>query len=211
MKNSTFRFGGFSAILVGMLSLLYALFYLVISRRTEMAGMIGSWLILSLSGLFTSAAYVAIYQRVRKDGEGLALWALILGAAASFATFQHGAYEGLILRAQPLANRGATLPSQVDPSGLATFLVIGIVSFLFSILILQGTTLSKGLGILGIVNAVLLVVLYFATERGMQGLILISGGLTSVILGPVWWIWLGISLLNRKQISAETESVLHPA
>jgi hypothetical protein len=40
------------------------------------------------------------------------------------------------------------------------------------------------------------VALYFATVAGAQTLILISGGLTSVIVGPIWWIWLGLQLLR---------------
>ncbi len=191
-----FRFGEYSAVIVGILSILYAIFYLVITRSSVEIGTAGSWLILSFSGLFTSAAYVALYLRLRPEGEGLALWALLLGVAASFATVQHGAYEFLV---QPLTKAGTvpTLPSQVDPAGLATFLAVGLVSLLNSLLILRGDVLPKALGTLGILNAVLLVILFFATAAGPQGLVLISGGLTSVIVGPIWWIWLGISLLMR--------------
>ena len=196
------KFAGWSAILVGLLSLLYALFYLVISRQAEFLGAFGSWVILAVSGIFSSAAYVGLYQRLKTAFDGLELWALALGVMASFATLQHGAYQALLVRGLTISDAptresidaARRLFSQVDPAGLAAFFVVGIVSFLFGWMILSSRKLPSGLGYLGILNAVLLVVLYFASSVGNQTLILISGGLTSVIAGPIWWIWLGVSL-----------------
>jgi hypothetical protein len=196
------KIAGWSAVIVGVLSLLYALFYLVISRQSEYLGTFGSWVILGASGLFSSAAYVGLYQRLKSQFEGLGLWALALGVMSSFATLQHGVYQALIVRGLRISDAptreaidtARRLFSQVDPAGLATFLVVGIASFLFGWMILRGASLPKGLGYLGIINAVLLVVLFLASALGNQTLILISGGLTSVIFGPIWWIWLGVSM-----------------
>jgi hypothetical protein len=199
MKDSYARLGGYSAMAVGLLSLLYALFYLVISRSSETSGMLGSWIILAVSGLFSSAAYTALYLRLEAQNKFLALWALILGAAASFATFQHGAYEALLLTGPQKAASSTALPSPVDPAGLATFLVVGLVSLLFSLLILQSRRLPSALGYLGLFNAFLLVVLFLATAAGSKSLILLTGGLTSVIVGPIWWIGLGLSLLGGRR------------
>jgi hypothetical protein len=99
------------------------------------------------------------------------------------------------------------LPSQVDPAGLATFLVVGVVAFLFSWLILSTNALPRPLGYVGIFNAFILVVLYFASAGGLQRLILISGGLTSVIVGPIWWIWLGLALLRAPEPAATQSPV----
>jgi len=202
MKIQFVRFGGWSAIIVGVLSLLYALFYLVIARQAEYAGNLGSWVILAVSGVFSSAAYVALYQILKTKGGGLELWALVLGAVASLATLQHGTYEALLVRTMRFAD-GPTreaidtarrLFSEVDPAGLSAFLLIGITTFLFSWLILRSGDLPAGLGYLGILNAVLLAVLFIASANTMRTLILISGGLTSVVVGPAWWIWLGVSM-----------------
>jgi hypothetical protein len=209
------KFGGFSAILVGILSILYAVFYLVIARQAEYLGTYGSWLILALSGLFSGAAYVALYRRVAPVNDGVALWALLLGFGASFATLQHGAYQAMLvsrMRAAEAPQREALqvvnrLPSQVDPAGLATFLVVGVVAFLFSWLILSTNALPRPLGYVGIFNAFILVVLYFASAGGLQRLILISGGLTSVIVGPIWWIWLGLALLRAPEPAATQSPV----
>lgn len=204
MNNSFGRFGGISAIIVGVLSILYAVFYLVIARQAVYVGMLGSWLILGASGIFSSAAFVALYQRVRSADEGFSLWALLLGVVASFATLIHGVYE-----AQLLTSTGSSpqVASEVDPAGVATFFVTGLVAFVFGRLILRSGMLPQRLGQLGMVNAVLLVVLFFATFTGSQTLILLSGGLTSVIVGPIWWIWLGSEL--RKGVEVREMTAVH--
>lgn len=200
MTNSFSRFGGSSAILVGLLSIAYALFYLVISRQAPFIGILASWIILAASGIFSSAAYVALYSRLKPAGEGFALWALLLGVMASMATLAHGAYEALLM----LAGTTQELPSQVDPAGLASFFIVGIVAFVFGWLIVRSGLLPTRLGYVGIFNALLLVVLFFASAASAQTLILISGGLTSVIVGPIWWIWLGRELLqDRPEVASD--------
>jgi hypothetical protein len=204
MNGSFSRFGGLSAMIVGVFSILYAVFYLVIARQAAYVGTLGSWLILGASGIFTSAAFVALYQRVRSADEGFSLWALLLGVLASFATLVHGIYE-----AQLMTNTGTAqqLPSEVDPAGLATFAVTGLATFVFGWLIARSGVLPRRLGQLGMLNAVLLVVLFLATFAGSQTLILLSGGLTSLIAGPIWWIWLGSQL--RKGAMAREMTAAH--
>ena len=207
MQTSFSRFGGISAIIVGVLSILYAIFFLGVTRQSEYVGSLGSWVILAVSGLFSSAAYVAIYQRLRgKEENGFALWALLLGTLAAFATLLHGMYETQLLltsAAGTAAEKSAIaaanlLPSEVDASGVAAFFVVGVVAFLFSRLILQTGTLPKNLAYLGMLNALLLVVLFVARTFAVVPLILLAGGLTSVIAGPIWWIWMGRELLKGQ-------------
>lgn len=208
------KFGGYSAILVGALSILYAIFYLVIARQAEYLGILGSWFILALSGIFTSAAYVGLYRRVSSSNEGYALWALLLGVGASFATLQHGVYQTLLVSGIRPADETVKdaidlvqqIPSQVNPAGLATFFMVGLAIFLFNWLIVHSGALPRSLGYLGIFNAVLLTILFIASANDLQLLILISGGLTSVIVGPIWWIWLGLVLM-REQTSMPAPAV----
>ena len=66
---------------------------------------------------------------------------LTCSIGASFATFQHGAYEaGLLKVARAAGTVTGTVLSEVDPAGLAAFFVVGIVSLLFSWLVLKGGT-----------------------------------------------------------------------
>ena len=77
--------------------------------------------------------------------------------------------------------------------------MLGIVVFAFSWWIVRSGALPRNLGYLGLgmFQALLVVVLFFANVGSAQTLILISGGLASVIVGPVWWIWLGRQLLKE--------------
>lgn len=202
MNRSYDRFGGLSAMVVGALSVLYAIFFLVITPRAEATGALGSWIILAISGIFSSAAFVALYLRLRPASEGFALWGLVLGLFSSFATLAHGAWQALVLATLAGADQSQRaaielvrmVPSPVDPAGVATFGVIGLASLVTGMIIIVGGRLPRALGYLAVVNAVLLVTLYFATTAGAQTLILLSGGLTSVIVGPIYWLWLGREL-----------------
>lgn len=53
-----------------MLSILYAIFFLIISRQNESLGATGSWIILAMSGIFSSAAFVALYERLQPVFKG---------------------------------------------------------------------------------------------------------------------------------------------
>jgi hypothetical protein len=195
VKDPFGRFGGISAVIVGVMSILYAIFYLVIAPQAQYIGTLGSWLILGTSGIFSSAAFVALYSRLRSVSEGQALWAMLLGVASGLATLMHGVYEAMLVGAPQPASTAPPV-SQVDPAGLASFFILGIAIFAFSRLMIGGGTLPKNLGYLGMFQALLVVVLFFANVGGVQTLILISGGLASVIIGPLWWIWLGRQLLK---------------
>jgi len=57
-------------------------------------------------------------------------------------------------------------------------------------------TLPRNLALLAIAGGVDLVLLFFATVAGSTPLILLTGRLASVVLGPAFWIWSG-RLLSR--------------
>lgn len=202
MEASFQRFGSVSAMLVGILSIGYAVFFLFLSRASEYVGILGSWIILGGTAFFAIAAYVALYQRLNGRAPGFALLALLLGALAGFAMLQHGAFEAINIFRSGSVQSATGAPSQVDAAGLASFGVVGVAAFLYSWLFVRTGELPRTLGYVGIVNAFLLVVLFFATVVGSQPLILLSGGLTSVIVGPIWWIWVGRSLAQAASVAA---------
>lgn len=203
MENSFQRFGSLAAILTGVLSIVYAVLFLFVTRANEYAGTLGSWVVLGGTAFFAIAAYVALYQRFNDREPGFSLFALLLSGMAAFAMLQHGAFEAIELVRRGSATGALGAPSQVDPAGLATFAVVGIGSFLWGWLILRTNHMPRALGYVGILNAVLLILLFIATIFSSQTLILISGGLTSVIIGPVWWIWVGRALASKSAVVAE--------
>lgn len=198
MNNSFERFSSASAILTGVLSIVYAVFFLFVSRVNGYVGILGSWIVLGGTAFFAIAAMVGLYQRFKEREAGFALYALLVGAGAAFAMLQHGAFEAINLYRNGAVESALGAPSQVDPAGLSSFAVMGIVALVWGWLIVRTNLMPRTLGYVGLLNAVLLIVLFFATVAGSQALILLSGGLTSVIVGPVWWIWLGRTLANQK-------------
>lgn len=201
MKSSLGAWGGWSAIGVGVLSVLYAVFYLVVSQSPDDTGRLISWAILALSGILTSVAYVALYERLKKAGEGFALWAMALGVAQSALTLINGVYQAILISSvqsgelsKAAFDAARALPAPADPKGAATFLIFAISSYLFGRLILGGNTLPRNLGYVGLVNSVLLLLLFLGNLLNAMPLILGSGGLTAIIVTPVWWIGLGWQL-----------------
>ena len=216
MDDRTFeRAGAVAAVGVAVLSLVYALAYLVITpsaqRASDVDGYYRSYLAhptgariastcLAVSGLLVGLAVVAFARRVSAGAPAAAAisWATILGVLGGFATAAHGL--GALLGEDELARRYASGdpaiqaavrvahagPSQVDPRGLATFLAAGLVALVLGV---AASRLVPRLGTLGIVLGADMVVLFLATAVGVGPLVLVTGGLASVVLGPIWWVW----------------------
>ncbi|HET7273171.1 MAG TPA: hypothetical protein VFI90_19045, partial [Rubrobacter sp.] len=94
------RFAGFCAILAGVSDLLYAVSFLTLQT------ILLSGLFLMLGGLLTSAALIAVYERLRETDASFALLALVLGLASSLGSAVHGGYD--------LANAVNPPPSLLD-------------------------------------------------------------------------------------------------
>lgn len=217
--SPTSRFGGVSALIVAILSLLYAIFFLLVTPRSTTLGTLGSASTFAISGFFSLAAYVALYRRVQHHHPDIALWALLLGASTSIATVLHGTYEALLFNRLAVTT-GAdstmlalvqTLPTQINPMGLMSFGVVGIASYAWGWLLLRSNAFEQLLGYLGLLNALLLLTLFIAYVGGIQPLVLLAGGLTSVVVGPIWWTLLGIRLLKAPAVGAGSIQVLLPS
>jgi hypothetical protein len=68
---------------------------------------------------------------------------------------------------------------------LATFLVAGVVALVLGLAVRSD---KPRLGLLGIVLGIDMAVLFLATAIGIGPLVLLTGGLASVVLGPIWWV-----------------------
>jgi hypothetical protein len=191
------RFGGVCAILLGIGSLLYAVFFLVLGKQAGDFGKTGSWIILAFNGLLATAAYVALYERTGDADPGFTLWGLFLGFAQGSAMMANGVYQAVFGRfatGDPLA-RG--VPSWADPKGLGTFLLFGIASFVFARVFIATGVLPRRLGYLGVFNGVLLVILFFGNVFDSVPVILVAGGLTAIFVTPLWWILIGRALISH--------------
>ena len=213
MDDRTFeRIGAISAAAVAALSLLYAVAYLGITPSDQRgadadaffrsylahpAGLRLASVCLLVSGPLVGVAVVALAGRLTPKGGSSLTWAVVAGVAVGFATSAHGLDD--LLRTDQLARRyrsgsAATRaavivahqgPSAVDPRGLFTFGVAGLVVAVLALAIRRRAAM---LGRLGLILGADMVALFVATAAGVQAAVLVTGGLASVLLGPAWWL-----------------------
>jgi hypothetical protein len=191
------RFAGVAGIVTGVSSLLYAVFFLLVT------GALHDYLpsiLLAIGGLAATAVLVALHARVRTADATFAAWALALGLIGQMGTAIHGVYglAGVIDKA-PAGGVGSAAPNPVDPAGFLAFGVVGLSLFVFSWLIVRSGQLPRGLGYLGYVLAVLLVALFLGallTNDTKSPFVLVPGGLASLLATPMWNIWLGAVFLR---------------
>lgn len=198
------RFGGIYAVLSGVFGFLYAVAFILISRDNSETGAVLSALFLLLTGIFATAALVALYLRLRETNEGYALWALALGLVGALGMAIHGGYDLANAINPPGVNSPnlASLPSQVDPRGLLSFGVSGVALFVISWLMSSNKYFPKNLAYVGYVSAVLLIVLYvgrLVILTPSHPVILYSAVLNGFVVNPAFYIWLGLVLLRHER------------
>lgn len=185
------RLAAMCAAAVALLSVVYAVAYLVITPAAQRgshsdrffrsylahpAGLRVASACLAASGLAGAVALVALASRLGAVPRPWLGWVSMAAVVAGFATSAHGL--GDLLGVDRLAHQyavgdGATraaaavsraIPAPTDPRGLATFAVAGLVAIVF------GATLrpSRGwFGTLGVVLGIDMVVLFAATAVGI--------------------------------------------
>lgn len=224
MKDQSLaRVGGFAAIAVGALSIVYAVAFLFITpaaqRGADPAAFFSSFaadpggrqlasLCFVLSGVLGTFVVAAICERLRSFSEGWARWALVVGIVALLATGVHGFWNmtltptlARIYASGDAATRAAVVvlnsaPVPFDPSGLFTFGFTGLWALVVGLLTLRGADLPRRLGFLALVAGVDMLLLFAANVAGAQVPVLVTGGLASLILGPAMWVSIGLTLLR---------------
>jgi hypothetical protein len=194
MNSSFEKFAGWSAILAGVSGLLYSIAFIVLQNNLLSA------LFLMLGGLFSTAALTGLYQRLRATDSGFALLGLLLSLSGALGSAIHGGYD-LANALHPPASVNVDLPNPVDPRGLLTFGIAGIGIFLFSRLIDQDMKFSKALVYLGILSSILMIILYLGRLIILQAtslVIVIPALLEGFIVNPIWYIWLGLTLMRNR-------------
>jgi hypothetical protein len=187
------RFAGICAVLAGVSGFLYAVAFVVLQDDLL------SGLFLMLSGLLTTAALVAVYERLRETDPSFALLALLLGIAGALGSAVHGGYD-LANTINPPPSM-PDLPNPVDPRGLLTFGVAGAALFLVSWLIGRGGRFPRGLGYLGYLSAILLLALYLGrliVFDPTNPVILVPALLNGFLVNPIFYLWLGRTLLRGR-------------
>jgi hypothetical protein len=185
--------GGFAAYAVAALSILYAIVYLGFVRPdpadAEAAAI--SWMLIGLGALSATFATAAVGVFI-----GGTVGGFIRGFGITYTLLSatHGAYSAIAVQ-QGFADLDL---SPVDPRGFATFGLAGVWLIVVARELAKRTDLRPRYSQLAMVTGIDLVLLFLATVFSNTPLILVTGALASVVLGPVFWAMTG------RLLSAET-------
>ena len=180
------RLGGWAAYLVAVFSLIYAVVFLGFVRTdaTNVTAATLAWTLIAAGALCSALATAALASYI---GGAAATFLTAFGVAYSLLAAAHGVFAA-IGAAQDFADLDL---SPTDPRGFATFGLAG------AWLLMAGLRLRVHAGLrpvysqLAIAGGIDLVVLFVATVAGSTPLILVTGGLASVLLGPAFWLMTG--------------------
>jgi hypothetical protein len=181
------RRAGFQAYLIAAFSLVYAVVFLGFVRNhpenTQAAAL--AWALIAGAGLAATVTTTSTAARIGGDARW---WLTAIGVGYGLLSAAHGTFAAVAVE-QGIA---ASDLSATDPRGLATFGLAGLWALTLGLETVAGNgALPRNLGWLAIVSGLDLIVLYVATVAQAESLILVSGGLASVILVPAFWIWTG--------------------
>lgn len=179
---------------VAALSVAYAVVFLGGVRPSQGANVtavILSDLFILISGLLVTVVATTLGERI---GGTEGTWVKLFGVGWALLSATHGAFA----LAADMGEVAVPQLSSTDPRGFATFGLAGLWVIVVGWLAREGRGgLPRGLGALGIISGTGLVLLYLGTLLGSETLILVFGGLASVVLGPAFWMWTGNALRSR--------------
>ena len=197
------KWAGIDAVLTGVSAFLYAYSFIFLSRSDPALGGLLSGLFLLLTGLFSGKVVVELYNKLKGLDEKWAFWAMIFALAGAFGAAIHGGYDLANAINPPSAALSlANFPSQVDPRGLLTFGVASIGLGFFSWLITKSKEFPKNLGLVGMISATLMLVLYLGrliVLSPSDPIIVYPALANGFVLNPLFYIWLGSVLLKKAR------------
>ena len=186
------RRGGIAAYLVAAFSIAYAVVYLGFVRTDGSASWSAlAWALIaagSLSAMFATAALGSYI------GGAAGTFLMAFGVAYSLLAAAHGVFAA-VSDAQ-----GYTVLdlAPTDPRGFATFGLAGLWSLIAGLELRAHGGLKAAYWQLAIVGGIDLMLLFVATVIGAMPLILVTGGLASVVLGPAFWAMTGRLLATER-------------
>ncbi|HZU20951.1 MAG TPA: hypothetical protein VE982_07005 [Gaiellaceae bacterium] len=199
------QLGPLAAFATGLAGLAYSISFSLYLHHATRGSAYANALLLVAGGLASTLAFTAVYERLRETDPPLALWGFVLALVGAFGAALHGGYD-LANLANPPKTLAADLPSSVDPRGLGTFALTGLAVAVAGGLILRGHRLPRGLGLLGLLAAALLVFVYVGRlvilDPKSPGL-LAAAVASGYVVNPLWFGWLGLSLRRGYRLPQE--------
>jgi hypothetical protein len=180
------RICGWAAYLVAVFSLLYAVVYLGFVRTdpTNATASTIAWALIAAGALSAAFATAGLASFI---GGATASFLTAFGVAYALLAAAHGVFAA-IADAQGFADLEL---SPTDPRGFATFGLAGAWLLIAGVRLRVHPGLRPVYSQLAIAGGVDLILLFIATVLGSTPLILVTGGLASVLLGPAFWLMTG--------------------
>ncbi|HST04963.1 MAG TPA: hypothetical protein VLQ48_09525 [Chloroflexia bacterium] len=189
------RFAGMSAIAAGVFGLLYSVAFVIIKNQLLYS------ICLLIGALATTVVIVALYRRVQSVEPGIAQLGLLVGVIAALGSAVHAGFD-LGNAINPPPNSATDLPSQVDPRGLLTFGIAGLALLGLAWLMSRSTGFPKALPYVGYLLGALLIVIYLGRLIILDPnnlALLLPAAVAGLVVNPVWYIWLGLSLMKSER------------
>ncbi len=186
------RRGGVAAYLVAAFSIAYAVVYLGFVREDGSASWSAlAWALIAAGSLAATFATAALASYI---GGAAGAFLTALGVGYSLLAASHGVFAAVSdVQGYTVLDLAPT-----DPRGFATFGLAGIWSLIAGIELRAQGGLRPVYWQLAIAGGVDLILLFVATVIGSTPLILLTGGLASVILGPAFWAMTGRLLTAER-------------
>jgi Domain of unknown function (DUF4386) len=224
MEETTWqKCAGIAAFLVGLTSIAFGLLFLfavpqaqkgpapdaLVSYATNPAPVEMATILLIIGSLAALVAVVGIYRQLREQAPGWAVLSLILGSAFAIVTAMDAAYtaflfpwlSGLYAGGDAAVKAYATLswnaPSPINPYDFVEFCLSGVWLLLTGVLIVRTGSFPHFLGYLALVAGIGLLALFVSTFTATFPLILGIGVPGAVIVGPLFWLFVGATFWRR--------------
>ena len=180
------RRAGLQAFLVAAFSLAYAVVYLGFASRdpSNVAAVALAWALIAAGALSAAIATVGLASYV---GGVPGTWLAAFGVGYSLLSASHGAFAA-IAAAQGFADLDL---SPTDPRGFATFGLAGLWMLVVGLELRGRAGLRPFYPRLAMAGGADLILLFVATVAGSTPAILVTGGLASVVIGPLFWAMTG--------------------
>lgn len=187
MGDAAFRRrAGLQAYLVALFSVAYAVVFLGLVRTNPSNATASalSWALICAGALASSIATAGMGSYI---GGAAGMFLAVFGVAYSLLSAVHGAYAA-IGDIQGYANLDL---SPTDPRGFATFGLAGVWMLIVALELWRRADLRPLYKQIAVAGGIDLILLFVATVAGAETLKLVTGGLASVILGPIFWAMTG--------------------
>jgi hypothetical protein len=219
-RKSVLRFGGASAVAVGILYLLVGATHFLLPRaQLRGAGGVNAHFFESLAeaslvfslhyrivvilSLLSIAVLLALFELLRSHRTGVLSWAAVVGVIGAALSTIDFAFVGVevpriakhFVNATPAAQSAILLTGipHLDPCFFAMGLT-GIWALVSNYGALRARLIPKPLAYIGLLGGGLFELVFLGAAVQAPLLVDVSVGLGGLLVGPVWYIWIGIVL-----------------